>query len=133
MVPGGRGGPHKRVKHCHLFQGENLFKKLLNHKSANLIKRRSNAESSCPRAVGATIKKSNFACVFMRSISQNDSGERCGPWASCFFVFFFVFVFVFFFVCFVFKCKHRVPARVIKNPLMKIHLGKKAQIYMIAS
>jgi hypothetical protein len=29
------------------------------------------------------MKKSNFACVFMRNISQNDSGERCGPWASC--------------------------------------------------
>jgi hypothetical protein len=30
------------------------------------------------------IKKSNFACVYMRNISQYDSGERCGPWASCF-------------------------------------------------
>jgi hypothetical protein len=29
------------------------------------------------------IKKSNFACVYMRNISQYDSGERCGPWASC--------------------------------------------------
>jgi hypothetical protein len=28
------------------------------------------------------IKKSNFACVYMRNISQYDSGERCGPWAS---------------------------------------------------
>jgi hypothetical protein len=32
------------------------------------------------------IKKSNFACVYMRNISQNDSGERCGPWASSFFI-----------------------------------------------
>jgi hypothetical protein len=30
------------------------------------------------------IKKSNFACVYMRDISQYDSGERCSPWASCF-------------------------------------------------
>jgi hypothetical protein len=29
------------------------------------------------------IKKSNFACAYMRNISQYDSGERCGPWASC--------------------------------------------------
>jgi hypothetical protein len=29
-------------------------------------------------------KKSNFACVQRRNISQYDSGERCGPWASCF-------------------------------------------------
>jgi hypothetical protein len=29
------------------------------------------------------IKKSSFACVYMRNISQFDSGERCGPWASC--------------------------------------------------
>jgi hypothetical protein len=31
------------------------------------------------------IKKSNVACVQRRNISQYDSGERCGPWASCFF------------------------------------------------
>jgi hypothetical protein len=37
-------------------------------------------KSHGPGAVGATIKKSNF----MRNISQNDSSERCGPWASCF-------------------------------------------------
>jgi hypothetical protein len=29
------------------------------------------------------IKKSNVACVQRRNISQYDSGERCGPWASC--------------------------------------------------
>jgi hypothetical protein len=31
------------------------------------------------------IKKStcNFACVYMGNISQYESGERCGPWASC--------------------------------------------------
>jgi hypothetical protein len=29
------------------------------------------------------IKKSNIACVHRRNISQYDSGERCGPWASC--------------------------------------------------
>jgi hypothetical protein len=29
------------------------------------------------------IKKSNFACVYMPNISRYDSGERCGPWASC--------------------------------------------------
>jgi hypothetical protein len=29
------------------------------------------------------IKKSNVACVHRRNISQYDSGERCGPWASC--------------------------------------------------
>jgi hypothetical protein len=28
--------------------------------------------------------RSNFACVFIRNISQNGSGERCGPWASCY-------------------------------------------------
>jgi hypothetical protein len=31
-----------------------------------------------------TIKKSNVACVHRRNISQYDSGERCGPWASCY-------------------------------------------------
>jgi hypothetical protein len=29
------------------------------------------------------MKKSNVACVHRRTISQYDSGERCGPWASC--------------------------------------------------
>jgi hypothetical protein len=32
------------------------------------------------------IKESNVACVQRRSISQYDSGERCGPWASCSYV-----------------------------------------------
>jgi hypothetical protein len=32
------------------------------------------------------IKKSNVACVHRRNISQYDSGERCGPWASCFII-----------------------------------------------
>ena len=35
-----------------------------------------------------------------------------------------------FFFFFFFKCKNRVPGRVIKNHLLKIHRGKKAQIYM---
>jgi hypothetical protein len=30
------------------------------------------------------IKKNNVACVYRRNISQHDSGERSGPWASCF-------------------------------------------------
>jgi hypothetical protein len=30
------------------------------------------------------IKKRNVACVYRRNISQYDSSERCGPWASCF-------------------------------------------------
>ena len=30
------------------------------------------------------IKKSNVACVQRWNISQYDSGERCGPWASCY-------------------------------------------------
>jgi hypothetical protein len=30
------------------------------------------------------MKKSNIACVHRRNISRYDSGERCGPWASCF-------------------------------------------------
>jgi hypothetical protein len=29
------------------------------------------------------VKKINVACVHRRNISQYDSGERCGPWASC--------------------------------------------------
>jgi hypothetical protein len=29
------------------------------------------------------IKKNNVASVHRRNISQYDSGERCGPWASC--------------------------------------------------
>jgi hypothetical protein len=33
------------------------------------------------------MKKSNVACVHRRPISQYDSGERCGPWASCFAIF----------------------------------------------
>jgi hypothetical protein len=32
------------------------------------------------------IKKSNAACVHRRNISQYDSGEQCGPWASCLFI-----------------------------------------------
>jgi hypothetical protein len=34
------------------------------------------------------IKKNNFADVYMRNISQYDSGERCGPWASCFIMYY---------------------------------------------
>jgi hypothetical protein len=30
------------------------------------------------------IKKNNVARVHRRNITQCDSGERCGPWASCF-------------------------------------------------
>jgi hypothetical protein len=37
-----------------------------------------------PRAVGARIKKGNFACVYMGNIRQYDSGEQCGPWAFYF-------------------------------------------------
>jgi hypothetical protein len=33
--------------------------------------------------LGPTINKSNLAFGFMRNISQNDSGEQFGPWASC--------------------------------------------------
>jgi hypothetical protein len=63
---------------------ENLFKKPLTQESLNLHTRRSNAESSHgPRAVGATIKKSNFACVYVGNISQYDSGEQCNPWTYC--------------------------------------------------
>jgi hypothetical protein len=29
------------------------------------------------------IKKSNVACLHRKNISQYDSGERCGLWASC--------------------------------------------------
>jgi hypothetical protein len=57
-----------------------LFKKPLIQKSSNLLTRWSNTESSCyshgPGAVGATIKKSKFTCVYMGNISQYDSGER---------------------------------------------------------
>jgi hypothetical protein len=35
-----------------------------------------------PRAVGTTLEKSNFTCVYVQNISQYDSGEQCGPWAS---------------------------------------------------
>jgi hypothetical protein len=31
------------------------------------------------------MKKSNVACVHRRNISRYDSGEQCGPWASCLF------------------------------------------------
>jgi hypothetical protein len=40
-------------------------------------------KSHGPGAVGVTIKKSNFACVYIGNILY-DSGERCGPWASCY-------------------------------------------------
>jgi hypothetical protein len=33
--------------------------------------------------VEATVKKGNFLHIYMGNISQYDSGERCGPWASC--------------------------------------------------
>jgi hypothetical protein len=31
------------------------------------------------------MKKSNITCIHRRNISRYDSGERCGPWASCYF------------------------------------------------
>jgi hypothetical protein len=34
------------------------------------------------------IKKSKFACVYMRNASQYDPSEQCGPWASCLSVFY---------------------------------------------
>jgi hypothetical protein len=68
------------AKHFYIsFNGENFLKRPLSQNSSNLLARWSNAESSCPGAVGATIKKSNFACVYMQIFSQYDSGERCGP------------------------------------------------------
>jgi hypothetical protein len=39
-------------------------------------------------------KEKNFVCVFMGNISQNDSDERCGPWAFCYSLGFWLF-----FVC----------------------------------
>jgi hypothetical protein len=30
-----------------------------------------------------TMEKKKVACVHRQNISQYDSGERCGPWASC--------------------------------------------------
>jgi hypothetical protein len=30
------------------------------------------------------LRKSNFTFIYMGNISQYDSGERCGSWASCF-------------------------------------------------
>jgi hypothetical protein len=39
------------------------------------------------------IKKINVACVHRRNISQYDSGERCGPWASCLISFIYLFIY----------------------------------------
>jgi hypothetical protein len=71
--PGVIGG-HNRVKH--FFNGENLWKSF--------------QKPTEPKKVQIhwqgylmAIKKSNIACVHRRNISQYDSGERCGPWASC--------------------------------------------------
>jgi hypothetical protein len=85
---------NNRVKHIYIFTSvsmgkifENIFEKQLTPIISNLLTRWSNAESSCwshgPGAVGSKIKKSNFACVYMGNVSQFDSGERCGPWVSC--------------------------------------------------
>jgi hypothetical protein len=67
---------------------EIFFKNTLSQKISNLLTRLSNAESSRkshgPGVVVVTIKKSNFTCVYIGNSSQYDSGERCGPWASCF-------------------------------------------------
>jgi hypothetical protein len=53
---------------------ENLFKKPLSQKKVQIYL----------QGDLIAIKKSNFVCVYMRNISQYNSGERCGPWASCF-------------------------------------------------
>jgi hypothetical protein len=47
------------------------------------------------------IKKNNVACVHRRNISQYDSGERCGPWASCFVLLFLFYLFIYLFIFFV--------------------------------
>jgi hypothetical protein len=60
---------------------ENLFKKPLTQKSSNLLQG-DLMQSHGQGVAGATVKKSNFACVYMGNINQYDSGERCGPWAS---------------------------------------------------
>jgi hypothetical protein len=76
--PGVIGG-HNRVEHFYIcFNGENLWKSF--------------QKPTVPKNVQIywqgdlmAIKKSNVACVHRRNISQYDSGERCGPWASCLF------------------------------------------------
>jgi hypothetical protein len=85
MILGGYEGPQYRVKHFYIcFNGENFLKiSPRNHwtkKSLNLLARLSNCN----------IDKSNFACVYMRTTSQYNSSEQCGPWASCLVICFFM-------------------------------------------
>ena len=71
------GGVHNRVKHIYIcLNGENLWK---SHQDTTELKKFKYLQGDL-----MAIKKSNFACVYMQNISQYDSGERCGPWASCF-------------------------------------------------
>jgi hypothetical protein len=77
MVPGGYGG-------CTI--GWNIFTSASMGKIfENLIKIRTTELKKFKYLQGdlMAIKESNFECVYMRNISQYDSGERCGPWASC--------------------------------------------------
>jgi hypothetical protein len=77
--PGVIGG-HNRVKHFYIcFNGGNLWKSFQKPTEPKKFQIYWQGDLMA-------IKKSNVACVHRRDISQYDSGERCGPWASCFFL-----------------------------------------------
>ena len=63
MVPGGREGPQQGKPYFYVFTLKKIFF----------------SRTSKPISI-----KLNFACVYVLNISEYDSGERCGPWASCY-------------------------------------------------
>jgi hypothetical protein len=68
---------HIRVKHIYICLNEDNFLKISSrYHGAKKVQ-------SFLQGDLMAIKKSNFACIYMRNITQYDSGERCGPWASC--------------------------------------------------
>jgi hypothetical protein len=65
---------HNSVKHIYIcFNGENLWKSLQDTTELKKVTLQSDLMA---------IKRSNFACVYMRNLIQYDWCEQCGPWAS---------------------------------------------------
>jgi hypothetical protein len=85
---------HNRVKHVYnLLQWEKSFKNFSRDPWPNKfhfflqvdLMQSHVFKVKVPERLGPQEKKSNFACVYMGNISQYDSSEWCGPWASCFY------------------------------------------------
>jgi hypothetical protein len=74
---------HNRVKHQ---WGKSLKISSRNHwaKTVQIYLQGNLMQNQVDTVVkGMVPEKRNFACVYVQNISQYDSGERCGPWASC--------------------------------------------------